>query len=57
MDAVPPARPVEMITQSASGAGQPWAPWKVALELASGLGAVSNAGICTEVAGKNCGVH
>ena len=38
MDAVPPARPVEMITQSASGAGQPWAPWKVALELASGLG-------------------
>ena len=38
MDAVYPVCPVEMITQSAFGAGRPWAHWEGELVLASGIG-------------------
>ena len=38
MDAVPPVHLVEIVPPSASGAGQPWAPWKGALEFFSVLG-------------------
>ena len=37
LDAVPPVNPVEVVTDSASGAGQPWTPWKGALMFVSFL--------------------